>query len=432
MPCDASLLEGRNVGMSKLLHTSDWHLGRTLYQHSREEDFDAVLAEIVAIAQETVPDLIIHSGDLFDSSRPSSRDLIRAMRTLDQLAAVAPTVVLAGNHDSPAYFEFLHYVSGPSRRRGLFFVDQLRPANDGGILTFPACGGEQRIRLAVMPFVHPNRFWRHSSAFGPAHADAAEGMRAVQAELMAGLQEGADPDRDVLVFAAHAFVAGATLSHSERAVDVDEAYATAPADLPQVSYAALGHIHGPQTLNTNGRVIARYSGSPLQLDFGEVDDVKSVSIIQADPGRPAKPVPRPLTSGRRLHWFRGTLDELRARAAEYDGVFLRAEINGEEPDAQLTLKVAEIVPNAILCRALPAGHAAGDLVVDPGSAETPTLPEAFLAYLVEQGLTGDGVQSTVAAFAQLLGELDDETPPPSPSELLLRAALEDRWTQEVS
>jgi len=418
--------------MSKLLHTSDWHLGRTLYQHSREEDFDAVLAEIVAIAQETVPDLIIHSGDLFDSSRPGSRDLIRAMRTLDRLADVAPTVVLAGNHDSPAYFEFLNYVSGPSRGRGLFFVDQLRPAADGGILTFPACGGEQRIRLAVMPFVHPNRFWRRSSAFGPAYADSAEGMRAVQAELMAGLQEGADPERDVLVFAAHVFVAGATLSHSERAMDVDEACAVPPADLPQVSYAALGHIHGPQTLNTSGLGTARYSGSPLQLDFGEVDDVKSVSIVQVDPGGPAKPVPRPLTSGRPLRRFEGSLDELRARAAEFDAGFLKAEISGEDPDAQLALKVAEIVPNAILCRTLPKGDAAGGVVVDPGPAETLTLPEAFLAYLADRGLPGDAALSTVTAFAQLLGELDDETPPSSPSERLLRAALEDRWTQEAS
>src|SRR5207253_97860 len=132
-------------GMSRLLHTSDWHLGHTLYGHSRDEDFDAVLAEIVAIAQESQPDLIVHSGDLFHSSRPAARDLMRAMRTLDELAAVAPTVVLAGNHDSPAYFEFLNLVSGPSRGRGLFFVDRLRPARKGGVLTFDACGGEQRI-----------------------------------------------------------------------------------------------------------------------------------------------------------------------------------------------------------------------------------------------------------------------------------------------
>lgn len=100
--------------MSRLLHTSDWHLGASLYRHSREEDFDAILAEIAAIARESEPDLIVHSGDLFHSFRPGARDLLRAMRALDELADVAPTVVIAGNHDSSAYFEFLNLVSGPA------------------------------------------------------------------------------------------------------------------------------------------------------------------------------------------------------------------------------------------------------------------------------------------------------------------------------
>ena len=102
----------------RLLHTSDWHLGHVFHGHSREEDFDAVLAEIVAIAQESKPDLIVHSGDLFHSSRPPVRDLFRAMRTLRELAAIAPTVVVAGNHDSPDHLEFLHFLSGPSCGRG--------------------------------------------------------------------------------------------------------------------------------------------------------------------------------------------------------------------------------------------------------------------------------------------------------------------------
>src|ERR1044072_844888 len=109
--------------MSRLLHTSDWHLGRALGRYSREEDFDGVLAEITAIARETEPDLIIHSGDLFDTSGPTSLGPIRAVRTLDALAALAPTVVVAGTHDSPGYVELLACLSGPSRGRGLFFVE---------------------------------------------------------------------------------------------------------------------------------------------------------------------------------------------------------------------------------------------------------------------------------------------------------------------
>ncbi|MFH8789106.1 metallophosphoesterase family protein [Streptomyces roseoverticillatus] len=415
--------------MSRLLHTSDWHLGRTLYRHSRDEDFDAVLAEIVAIARESRPDLIVHSGDLFDSSRPSWQELMRAMRALDQLATVAPTVVLAGNHDSPGYFKVLSYLSGPSRGRGLFFVDRLRPPHEGGVLTFDACGGEQRIRLAVMPFVHPNRFWERSSVFGTTYADYAAVMRGLQAQLVAGLHEGHDPDRDVLVFAAHVLIAGARPSSSERKADLEVHYAIPAEDLPAVAYAALGHIHAPQPVAGVPADAARYAGSPLQLDFGEAGEAKSVVIVDADPGRPVRVMPRPLSSGRPLATFTGTLDELRSMAGEYAGAFLKAVITGEEADAQLGRKVAEIVPDAILISAALAWEASPDTVLDTEPGDEPDLPDAFRAYLAEQGLPGSGAQDTVTTFVRLLGELDEEDPAPAPAEELLRAAVAKTWTE---
>jgi exonuclease SbcD len=283
--------------MSRLMHTSDWHLGRTLYRHSRDEEFDAVLAEIVSIAQESKPDLIVHSGDLFDSSRSSSREKLRAMRVLDQLAAVAPTVVLAGNHDSPDDFELLRYLTGPARGRGLFFMDRFREPEDGGVLTFDACGGTQRIRLAAMPYVHPNRFWERSMVFGTTHADYAVAMRELQARLTAALFEGHDPERDVLVFAAHVFISGTQPSSRRHKGDCERHYPMSAADLPPVDYAALGHIHAPQPVAGVRAASARYAGSPLQLDFGEAGEAKSVVIVDANPGRPIRVLPRPLTGG---------------------------------------------------------------------------------------------------------------------------------------
>ncbi|MFB8219004.1 MULTISPECIES: exonuclease SbcCD subunit D [Streptomyces] len=409
----------------RLLHTSDWHLGHVFHGHPREEDFDAVLAEIVAIAQESQPDLIVHSGDLFHHSRPTIRAMSRAMDTLIELAAIAPTVVLAGNHDSPAYFEFFGSMNGPTRGRGLFFADRFRPADDGGVLTFDACGGEQRIRLAVLPFVHPNRFWQHS-ATGTSYADYAEGMRGLQAELMRAMHEGFDPDRDILLFAAHVYVTGAQRSPSERAVD--DGFETGPENLPEVSYAALGHIHRPQPVR-GAKCTARYAGSPLAMDFGEADESKSVVIVDADPGRPVRALPRRLSSGRRLTQFTGTLDELRTFSAEYDGTFLKPVITGEEPDALLSHKISEIVPDAILVNPAPAREAAADAVMDGDPGEEPELPDAFRAYLASEGMSGAAAESTVTAFTHLLNELDDETLPPVPAEDMLRAALENTWTE---
>ncbi|WP_181011277.1 exonuclease SbcCD subunit D [Streptomyces sp. SM10] len=412
--------------MSRTLHTSDWHVGHTLYGHPREEDFDAVLAEIADVAREYRPDLIIHSGDLFHSSRLTAADLLRAMGALHELADVAPTVVVAGNHDSPGYLKFLNLVSGPSRGKGLFFVDRLRPAREGGVLSFDACGGEQRIRLAAMPFVHPNRFWRSSSTSGMTPADYAEGMRGLQAELVEALREGYDPSRDVLLFTSHVYVTGATRSASERAVH--EAFEFPAEDLPDVSYVALGHIHRPQIV-PGIEFPARYAGSPLPMDFGEATDSKSVVIVDADPGRQAKALPRPLSSGRRLAYFPGTLDELRAQASQYDGTFLKADITGEEPGTLLTREVAEIVPNAILVGPVRAREETADAVLDEAPGDEPDLPDAFRAYLTREGMSNAAAEPTVSAFTQLLNEIDDETPSPTPAEEQLRIALSDTWTE---
>jgi exonuclease SbcD len=348
------------------------------------------------------------------------------MRTLRELAAVAPTVVVAGNHDSPTYFEFLGFMSGPSCGRGLFFVDRVRPAREGGVLTFDASGGEERIRLAVLPFVHPNRFWQRSSASGTSYADYAEGMRSLQGELKEALYEGYDPERDILAFTAHVFVTGAQTSPSERAVSDD--FATPPEDLPVVSYAALGHIHRPQAVEPL-KFTARYAGSPLPMDFGEANETKSVVIVDAVPGRPVRALPRRLSSGRRLAHFTGTLDELKAAAAQYDGTFLKPVITGEEPDGLLSQKIADIVPHAILINPIPARQAADGTVLDGDPGDEPELPDAFRAYLASKGLNAETAESTVTAFLHLLNELDDETLTPAPAEELLSAALENTWTE---
>jgi exonuclease SbcD len=165
------------------------------------------------------------------------------------------------------------------------------------------------------------------------------------------------------------------------------------------------------------------------MDFGEADESKSVVIVDADPGRPVRALPRRLSSGRRLTHFTGTLEELRAFSAQYDETFLKPVITGEEPGALLSHKIAEIVPDAILVSPAPAREAAADAVMDGDPGEEPELPDAFRAYLASEGLNGAAAESTVTAFTHLLNELDDETLPPAPAEEMLRAALENTWTE---
>ena len=161
------------------------------------------------------------------TGRPPS-DLRRCLGALRDLSRVAPVVVLAGNHDSPALMEALDFAvnafagdASPGAAPRLRFVTRARHPRDGGILDYPARGGEQRIRLAPLPFVHQNRFLDSFTSPGTATRDYAQHLREVQAELMAGLRDGYQDGRDVLVFAAHLYVGGAIPSHTERRVDID-------------------------------------------------------------------------------------------------------------------------------------------------------------------------------------------------------------------
>ncbi len=138
----------------RLLHISDWHLGRMTYRYSRAPDHDVVLEEIIGYARELRPHLILHTGDLFDAFRPGYAEMARGIDALKELAATAPVVVVAGNHDSPALFRLFNRLQGEDSK--IRFVDQARLPEEGGVLEFPGMGDEV-IRLAPLPFVHANR-----------------------------------------------------------------------------------------------------------------------------------------------------------------------------------------------------------------------------------------------------------------------------------
>jgi exonuclease SbcD len=423
----------------KLLHVSDWHLGRAALGQPRDADFDAVLTEVVGIARDTRPDAIVHTGDLFDVVRPAVTDMSRGIRALQALARVAPVVVLAGNHDSPALLRLFGAIANgfsagedPGAAGRITFSDRARPPSAGGIVDLAAAGGAQRLRLAPLPFVHANRFLDGFRGPQTATRDYADHLRAV-AELHRGLLEGYRPDADVLVFAAHLYVEGALLSHSERPLEVTATYASAAASLPPVAYAALGHIHRPQAVVRTG-LPTRYAGSPLQLDFGETGEDKSVVLVAAEPSRPAHAEVIPLTAGRRLVEVTGTLDTLAAQADAVGDAIVKVLVDTETPTVGLAELVADRLPKATLALVEERCAATRVHVLDRSTSEHETEPditELFRDYLSEVGTKRASVDHTLLAFRDLLAEAAHVDPADGcthdhgrlPEEELLTAAL---------
>lgn len=415
----------------RLLHVSDWHLGRAVLGHPRTGDFDAVLTEIIDIAQREKPDLIIHSGDLFDSARPPTAELHRGMWALQELAAIGPTVVLAGNHDSPPLLQVFdlvanRFTTAPDHPRRITFVDRARLPEAGGILEFPVRDGAQRIRLAALPFIHQNRFLDEFRSPDTATSDYAAHLRDVQAELTRGLRDGYRAGRDILLFAAHLYVEGAVPSYSERRVDIADTYATAADALPAVSYGALGHIHKPQAVGRGG-VTARYAGSPLQMDFGEAGESKSVVLVEAEPSRPTSVEVIGLRAGRPLIEFTGTLAQLRTNAERIGDAFVKAIIDTDEPVRQLADAVAEALPSATVVRVEERCAASQVEVLDRSAAaerDEPELSELFRSYLAERGTPGAVAADVIAAFTFLQARANDEHLDALPEEELLRSAVQ--------
>jgi exonuclease SbcD len=241
-------------------------------------------------------------------------------------------------------------------------------------------------------------------------ASYADRIQRIESALGRGLQEGYDPARDILVFAAHLHVGGAVFSNSERAIHVTDNYSTLAQHLPTVTYAAFGHIHRPQPL-PGSLVQGRYAGSPIPIDFGEIEETKSVVLVLAEPGRPAQVSMIPLTGGRPLRRFTGTLEELARAATELEGLCSLTIRTGERiPD--LSDRVRELLPRSILLEVI---ELASDRQLTPLAAEAAEneemgLDSLFREYLTDKGTQSASADSVAALFEDLLGALANEQP----------------------
>lgn len=411
--------------MATVLHTSDWHVGKGLGRCDRTTDHRAALEEVVAVAREAKPDLILHTGDVFDGPRPAHEHARLAVTALRELAAVAPTLVLAGNHDSQVQFGVFSTLLGDHDR--LRFIARARRPDQGGIVEIETAAGE-RIRVAPLPFVHANR---QVDWFGDPQrfmGEYAHKLRLINNLLTTGLAAGYDGTRDVLVYAAHLYVGGAIKAGSERAVHVTEDYAIERTALPGVSYVALGHIHRPQALP--GTPVSHYAGSPICMDFGEAGERKSVVLVEASPGSAARAQVLPLSAGRALRELRGSLEEIARLSNGVGEAIVRVVVDCEHSIENLQAQVRDLLPRADIVEIVENVRSRRLEVLDPDQE----IEDEHLGYdeLLEGYLTSKGTRAASAAQVQQLfaamrterGE-DDHHPPIEGLAELLGAPLPD-------
>jgi len=320
----------------RLLHTSDWHVGRTIHRRQRLDETKAALSEIVEIAQREEVDLILLCGDIFESFSPSAEAERVVYDTLLAFSSAGiPVVYLAGNHD---YARRLAAVEGLLRAIDVHAVPSVRRPKEGGIIELEARSDGAEVQIAALPWV-PER-----ALFG------AEEMMGLQGEPHQAYAERLgelinalcvfDADK-VHVLAAHLFVSGAKPGGGERDLTMGQVFAVSGATLPtSPQYIALGHVHRAQVAPGTG--LARYAGSPLQLDFGEAGQQKSVTIVDLEPGRPAKTRQVDLNEGRELLDVEATLDTLEEVDIDPEA-YLRVFLECEGPTPGLVDRVRDVL-----------------------------------------------------------------------------------------
>jgi DNA repair protein SbcD/Mre11 len=327
----------------RILHTGDWHVGKTLARRSRIEEAREALKTVVSVATEHDVDAVLVCGDVFEHLSPSPDAEQVVYEVLLAFAEKKiPVVVLAGNHDHPQRWHAIEPLLGPF---AVHVVPDVRRPDLGGILEISARDGSTSAQIAVLPWVTERRLIGAAELMGLAE-EPFQTYAAEVARLLEALCAAFDP-KVCNVLAGHLYVSGAKPAGSERQLTIGDLFAVAPQAIPATpQYVALGHVHRPQRVPGVG-VPARYAGSLLQLDFGEAGQEKSLVLVDLIPGKPAKVEEIPIRAGRSLIDVRGTLHELEQYSRTVDEAFLRVFLVCERPQAGLGDQVREILPNAL-------------------------------------------------------------------------------------
>jgi exonuclease SbcD len=378
----------------RFLHTGDWHVGKTLRGKSRAEEHRQVLAEIARVARDRKVDIVLVAGDLFDGAAPGPEAEEIVYRALLELSRASEwVVVISGNHDNPRRLEAVEPLMRLTNIRVL--AKPARPS-EGGVLALQTKVGAATI--ALLPFLSQRSIVKADDLM-TREASQHQGDYAERAtRVIERLCAPGRPPSTVQVLLAHAMVHGGVLGGGERQAHTIFEYSIPATAFPgSLHYVALGHLHRAQKLPA--ACPAWYSGSPLQLDFGETDDVKSVNMIEAEPDTPAEVEVVPLRSGRRLRRVKATLDELERLAPELGDAYLRVEVSAA-PSPGLADKVREILPNAV--DVVIAGRAREPEPRPPDRDLLRSPRDLFAEYLKERGADDARVR---ALFDELLDQV---------------------------
>jgi len=329
----------------RFLHTSDWHLGKTLCNANLLEDQAHALEQVAAMVKETKAKALVVAGDIYDRAVPPKEAVALLDQTLDRIVRGlgVPVLLIAGNHDSP---ERLGFASGFLETQGLHVAG-------------PPDGDADPVRIGTAAF--------HLLPYGdPAtvrHLLGDPEVRTHQDALAAQLAwaRAKHPEGCRFVAVAHAFVAGGEASDSELGLAIGGTGEVDAALFKACDYAALGHLHRPQEA---GYSHVRYAGSLLKYSASEASHVKALTLVELPAKGPARTEPLPLTPRRDLRRLRGRFEDLMQGPHGNPDDYLFLDLLDDGPVLDAMARLRQVYPNILGIQPAPAA-----------AADTPEVPD---------------------------------------------------------
>ena len=339
----------------KLLHTSDWHIGRALYNRKRYDEFEAFLNWLGELIESENIEVLLVAGDVFDNTTPSNRAQELYYRFLCRVAASAHrhVVIIAGNHDSPSFLDAPRQLL---KSLNVHVVGCISANPSDELVVISDSKGEARLIVCTIPYLRDRdiRTAEDGESVEDKERKIIEGIK-THYRLVCDAAESkrAELEKPVPIVAmGHLFAAGGQTVDGD---GVRELYIGALAQVkadvfPEcIDYLALGHLHVPQTVG--GSDVIRYCGSPLPIGFNEAEKQKSVVVVEFGENDPqVQNIPVPCFQ--ELKVLRGDwsaistgINELKAEGSK---AWLEILYEGDEISGNLQERLDEIVAGSSL------------------------------------------------------------------------------------
>jgi exonuclease SbcD len=334
----------------KLLHTSDWHIGRALYGRKRYEEFEAFLNWLAQLIESENIDVLLVAGDVFDNSTPSNYAQELYYRFLCRVATSSNrhVVVIAGNHDSPSFLnapkELLEFLN-------IHVVGYVSDQPEDELIVLSGKNNQPGLIVCAIPYLRDRDIRT---------AEAGESVEDKERKIVEGIKnhyrnvceeakkkQAAMENPVPIIAMGHLYAAGGQTVDGD---GVRELYIGSLAQVKRdifpeyIDYLALGHLHIGQRVG--GSDFIRYSGSPLPIGFGEAEQGKSVILVEFSDKTPT--VTNIAVPGfQELKTLRGdwqtiarNIDELKARKST---AWLEVVYEGDEIAASLQERLNEAI-----------------------------------------------------------------------------------------